>query len=129
MASTPHDSTGTTFSFAGSNFTVTNIVYNRTETNDTTDTIDISHLGLTTGAAVLQQSRPLRGSTGTDTVREVSIDYIGTNSIAGGTTGTLTIAGGLTITSAATCSSSTITLALNDVIKGSASFRLVPSAT
>jgi hypothetical protein len=123
MASTPHDS-GTTFSFAGSNFTVTNIVYNRTETDETTDTIDVSHLGLTTGATVLTQNRPLKGSTGTDTGKEVTIDFIGTNSIAGGTSGTLTITGGLAVSGTATCSSSSVTLALNDVIKGSATFRI-----
>lgn len=124
MASTPHDSSGTTFSFAGSNFTVTNIVYNRTETDETTDTIDVSHLGLTTGATVLTQNRPLKGSTGTDTGKEVTIDFIGTNSIAGGTSGTLSITGGLSVSGTATCSSSSVTLALNDVIKGSATFRI-----
>lgn len=124
MAATPHDSSGTTFSFAGSNFTVTNIVYNRTETDETTDTIDVSHLGLTTGATVLTQNRPLKGSTGTDTGKEVTIDFIGTNSIAGGTSGTLSITGGLSVSGTATCSSSSVTLALNDVIKGSATFRI-----
>ena len=53
MADTPHDGSGTTLSFpntAASNaYVVTNIVYNLTDPG-ADDTIDISHLGLTTGA-------------------------------------------------------------------------------
>jgi hypothetical protein len=124
MAATPHDSTGTTFTFAGTGYTVTNIVYSLTDVSGSADTIDVSHLGQTTGATILTQARPLKGSAGGDTGKEVSIDYIGGSAIVGGTTGTLTIAGGLAVSGNATCSSSSVTLAVNDVIKGSATFRL-----
>lgn len=122
MAVTPHDSTGTTFSFASVNYTVTNIVYNL---NDVAggDTIDISHLGQTVGESVLSQNRPLAGSA-TDTGREVQVDYIGNSVIADGATGTLVIGGGLTLTAAATVASSSVTLAVNDVVRGSATFRV-----
>lgn len=122
MAVTPHDSTGTTFSFAAVNYTVTNIVYNL---NDVAggDTIDISHLGQTTGESVLSQSRPLAGSA-TDTGREVQVDYIGNSVIADGATGTLVIGGGLSLSAAATVASSSVTLAVNDVVRGSATFRV-----
>ena len=122
MAVTPHDSTGTTFTFAGTGYTVTNITYSLTDTA-ANDTIDISHLGLTTGAAVLSQSRPLAGSA-TDTGREVQIDFIGSTPITDGATGTLVIAGGLTLSKAATVSSSSVTLGVNDVVKGSATFKV-----
>lgn len=122
MAVTPHDSTGTTFTFAGTGYTVTNITYSLTDTA-ANDTIDISHLGLTTGAAVLSQNRPLAGSA-TDTGREVQIDFIGSSPIVDGATGTLVIAGGLSLSKAATVSSSNITLAVNDVVKGSATFKV-----
>lgn len=121
MAATPHDSAGTTFSFGGTNFTVTSITQSLSNTGGA-DNIDISHLGLTTGATVLTQSRPLKGSAG-DTGKTVSIEYIGSAVIAQGATGTLAITGGITINASATCNSSSVTLAVNDVIKGSAEFQ------
>ena len=124
MASTPHDSSGTSFSFKGTNFTITNLVYNLTDTGEATDQIDISHLGLTTGAKLLFQNRPLSGATGGETGKEIQIDYIGTNAITGGTTGSYSISGGLTLSGNATCLSSSITLSLNEVIRGNASFRI-----
>ena len=120
--STPHAGTGTTFTFAGTNYTVTNITYSLSDVTGG-DTIDISHLGLTAGASVLTMARPLKGSA-TDTGREVSIEYIGSTLIEDGTNGTIVIAGGLTLSKAATVSSSSVTLAVNDVIKGSATFKI-----
>jgi hypothetical protein len=126
MPATPHDGSGSTFTFASANYTVTNITYTIAD-NNATDNIDVSHLGQTTGATVATMSRPLKGSAG-DTGKEVTIDYLanaGAAPIAQGATGTLTIAGGITLTGvAATCKSSTITLATNDAIKGSASFQV-----
>jgi hypothetical protein len=123
MAATPHDGSGTSFSFAGTTYTVTNLVYNLSDTT-AGDDIDISHLGLTTGATMLFQSRPLKGATGGDTGKEVSIDYIGSNTIVGGTSGAYTITGGLSLSGNATCVSSSVTLAMNEVIRGNATFRL-----
>jgi hypothetical protein len=122
MAVTPHDSTGTTITFDAVSYTVTNLVYNLTDVN-AADTIEVSHLGQTAGEAVLTQDRPLTGSA-TDTGREVQIDYIGNSVIADGATGTLVLAGGLTLSKAATVSSSSVTLAVNDVVRGSATFRV-----
>ena len=122
MASTPHDSSGTTVTFPGFTGSVTNLTYNKNDVN-AADTIDISHLGLTTGAAVLTQNRPLAGSA-TDTGREVSIDFVGTGGIDDGATGTLAITGGISLSKAATVASCSVTLAVNDVIRGSATFRV-----
>lgn len=124
MASTPHDSSGTTFTFKSTNFTITNLVYNLSDTGGATDQIDISHLGLTTGASLLFQNRPLVGATGGETGKEIQIDYIGSNAITGGTTGAYTITGGLSLSGNATCLSSSVTLSINEVIRGSASFRI-----
>jgi hypothetical protein len=120
--STPHDSSGTNFSFAGVTYTVTQITYNL---NDVAagDTIDVSHLGLTAGAQVATMDRPLKGSA-TDTGREVTIEYLGNTVINDATTGTLAITGGITLSKSATVSSSSVTLATNDVIRGSATFRV-----
>lgn len=113
---------GTTFTFAGTGYTVTSITYSMNNVGGD-DTIDISHLGLTTGAEVLSQSRPLSGSA-TDTGREITFDFIGKTPLKDKTTGTLTITGGLAIAAAGTVRTSSITLATNDVIKGSATIRI-----
>ena len=124
MAYTPHDSSGTTFTFAGTGYTVTSITYSITD-NAATDQIDISHLGQTTGSTVLTMSRPLKGSAG-DTGKEVSIEYIAASGtpIAQGSTGTLAITGGITLSVTATCKSSSVTLTVNDAVRGSASFQV-----
>ena len=125
MAATPHDGSGSTFTFAGVAYTVTNITYTIAD-NNATDNIDVSHLGQLAGATVLTMSRPLKGSAG-DTGKEVTIDYLtnaGATPISQGATGTLVVSGGITLSAGATCKSSTITLATNDANKGSASFQV-----
>jgi hypothetical protein len=124
MPYTPHDSTGTNFVFAGSTYTVTSITYSITD-NAATDQIDVSHLGQTTGATVLTLSRPLKGSAG-DTGKEVAIEYLASSGtpIAQGQTGSLAITGGISLTVNATCKSSSITLTVNDAVRGSASFQV-----
>ena len=125
MSATPHDAAGTTFVFAGTTYTVTNITYTIAD-NNATDNIDISHLGQTTGQTVRTLARPLKGSAG-DTGKEVTIDYLslaGATPISQSLSGTLTITGGISLSAGATCKSSTITLATNDAIKGSASFQI-----
>jgi len=124
MPYTPHDSTGTNFVFAGSTYTVTSITYSITD-NAATDQIDVSHLGQTTGATVLTLARPLKGSAG-DTGKEVAIEYLASSGtpIAQGQTGSLAITGGISLTVNATCKSSSITLTVNDAVRGSASFQV-----
>lgn len=124
MRPTPHDSTGTTLSVAGSTFTVTSITVNYSDVSGNSDPIDVSHLGLTTGAQILTQKRPLTGSASGETGKELSFDYIGNNTLVGGTTGTYTIAGGVSMTGNCTVISSSVTLAVNDVIRGSATVRI-----
>jgi hypothetical protein len=118
----PSHAQGTTLSFAGTNYTVTNITYSMTDVS-AGDTIDVSHLGQSAGSAVATMDRPLKGSA-TDTGREVSIEYLGTAPITDGSTGTLAIAGGLSLSAAATVSSSSVTLAVNDAVRGQATFKV-----
>jgi methionine aminopeptidase len=124
MSATPHDGVGTTFSFGGTAFTVTNIVVTNTDPA-ADDTIDVSHLGLTVGNSVRTINRPLQGSA-TDTGREVVVDYLGTNIIKDASTGTLalTVAGSAAISAVATVSSSTLTFATNDAVRGQVTFRV-----
>ena len=123
MATTPHGASGTSFAFGGTTFTVTSITYTVGATG-AADNIDVSHLGLTTGASVASIARPLVGTQGGDTGKTVSIEYIGTNVIAQNTSGTLTISGGISVSATATCNSSSVTLTVNDAIRGSAEFQL-----
>lgn len=113
---------GTNFVFAGTTYTVTTITYNMTNVSGD-DTIDVSHLGQSAGSAVLTLDRPLTGSA-TDTGREVTMEYLGTAPITDGSTGTLTITGGLSLSAAATVQSSSVTLTVNDVTRGQATFRV-----
>jgi hypothetical protein len=113
---------GTTLTFAGTGYTVTNITYSMTDVS-AGDTIDVSHLGLSAGSAVATMDRPLKGSA-TDTGREVSIEYLGNAPITDGATGQLAISGGLSLTANATVSSSSVTLAVNDAVRGQATFRV-----
>ena len=113
---------GTTVTFAGSNYTVTNITYSMTDVS-AGDTIDVSHLGQSAGSAVATMDRPLKGSA-TDTGREVSIEYRGSAPFNDGATGTLVINGGMNLSAAATVSSSSVTLAVNDATRGQATFRV-----
>lgn len=124
MSATPHDGSGTTFSFAGANYTVTNVVVNNTDPA-TEDKIDVSHLGLTAGASVKTIDRPLKGAVN-DTGREVVIDYLGTNIVADAATGTLvlTVNGSQKISAGATVSASTLTFAANDAVRGQVTFKV-----
>ncbi len=124
MSATPHDGSGTSLSFGGSSYTVTNIVVNNTDPS-ADDTIDVSHLGMTTGNSIRSIQRPLKGSS-TETGREVVVDYLGTSILSDGATGTLTVTvgGSSLVSAAATVSSSTLTLATNDAVRGQVTFRV-----
>lgn len=113
---------GTTLTFGGTGYTVTSITYSMNDVS-AGDTIDVSHLGLSAGSNVATMDRPLKGSA-TDTGREVSIEYIGTSPITDGSTGTIVITGGLSLSAAATVASSSVTLTTNDVTRGQATFRV-----
>lgn len=133
MAATPHDGAGTTLTLGNTNYTVTNIVISFTNPNDAAGddaNIDVSHLGLTTGASVATINRPLVGSTAggaAGTGRQVQFDYLGKSIIADASTGTCSITtGGTSLLSgvAYTVSSSTLTLATNDAIRGQATIAI-----
>lgn len=129
MADTPHDGTGTILKLGATNYTVTNVVITFTDPTADQEKIDVSHLGLTTGASIATQDRPLQGST-TDTGRQVQFDYIGRSIIADASTGTCFITVGSTSvlsTVAYTVNSSTLTLATNDAIRGQATLRIARS--
>ena len=124
MATTPHDSSGTGLTIGSSTFTLTSVTVNFTDVSGESDRIDVSHLGQTTGEEILTVARPLIGSATGETGKELSFDYIGTTQLAGGTTGTYSLTGAVALSGNATVLSSSVTLAVNDVVRGSATGRI-----
>jgi len=128
MSVTPHSGSGTVIRLGATVYSATNIVISNTDPQADAEKIDISHLGLSAGNAIATIDRPLQGST-SDTGRTVQFDYIGNVVIADASTGTCTITvGGTTVGSfsglAYTVNASTLTLALNDAIRGQATLRV-----
>lgn len=103
---------GLTFSFGGSNLTVTSV-----QVNDTQDLIDGSHLGIAPNGR-----REYVGGFATD--REVQVDYISTTILTAGVSGSLSISGPLSFSGNATIASSSIGGSVGALISGSATFRV-----
>lgn len=103
---------GLTFTFGGSNLTVTSV-----QVSDTQDLIDGSHLGIAPNGR-----REFVGGFATD--REVTIDYISTTVLAAGTSGALSISGPMSFSGNATLSSASIGGSVGALISGSATFRV-----
>ena len=126
MSATPHDGVGTALALGATNYTITNVVITYNDPTADQEKIDVSHLGLTTGAQLRTIDRPLQGST-TDTGRSVQFNYLGRSIIADASTGTCSIStGGTSLLAgvAYTVNSSTLTLAVNDAIRGQATIRI-----
>jgi hypothetical protein len=123
---TPHDSGGTVLVWAGSTFTVTNIVLSYTDPGAEQAKIDVSNLSQTTGSAALLIDRPIAGGGDTGTGRNVQFDYVGKAIIEDKATGTfsLTVGGQSLLSKAGTVQSSTLTLATNEAIRGQATITI-----
>lgn len=130
---TPHDTTGATtlmltLDGVSSTYTITNIAvaFNNPNAND--DQIDVAHLGQTVGEQAARMDRPLvvPATDGAASGRQFTFDYIGKVLIYDAATGTykITVGGanllGGTTASFHTVTSSSLTLATNDVIRGQA---------
>ena len=126
---TPHDGTGTVLTFAGTTYTVTNVVVSATDPTAEDEKINVSHLGQTAGETAKTLELPLAGSVSGDTGQSVQFDYIGKTLIADKATGTLsiTVGGSSLLSRAGTVQSSTLTLATQDAIRGQATIRIARS--
>ena len=103
---------GLTFTFGGTILTVTSV-----QVSDTQDLIDGSHLGIGPNGR-----REYVGGFATD--REVPIDYISTNILTAGVSGTVSITGPMSFSGPATIASSSIGGSVGALISGSATFRV-----
>ena len=120
---TPHDSTGTIVSFAGQTYKATSLTWTVNDISSD-DNIDTSTLDQITGEEVNSQARPLIGDSGSDTGWELSFDYIGNVPITDGAAGAVSVTGGVSISGNGTCTSSSVTATVNDVVRGNATIRL-----
>lgn len=130
---TPHDGTGTTVTVVkqtvnpdGSRvdgdsveYIVTSLQYNLSSQSNSGDEIDVSNIGQDYGEEVLTQPRPLVGSASGETGREFQFDFIGTEVLDDDQECKLTISGPMNWTGTGKVTSSSVTLATNDVIRGS----------
>jgi hypothetical protein len=129
----PHDTavggSGTKLLLGANSYTVTNIDISFTNPNtDTDNQLDVAHLGQAAGESAARMDRPLvvPAQGGAATGRQVTFDYIGQVVIDDAGTGTykITVAGsnllGGTTAAYYTVSSSSLTLATNDAIRGQA---------
>lgn len=126
---TPHDGTGTVLTFAGTTYTVTNVVVSATDPTAADEKINVSHLGQTAGETAKTLDLPLAGSVSGDTGQTVTFDYIGKTLIADRATGTvaITVGGSSLLSRVGTVQSSTLTLATQDAIRGQATVRIARS--
>jgi hypothetical protein len=126
---TPHDGSGTVLTFASTGYTVTNIVVSATDPTADEDKIAVSHMGQTAGETAKTLELPLAGAASGETGRSVTFDYIGKVFIADKSSGTFSLMIGGTALSGVsgkvgTVTSSTLTLATQDAIRGQATIKL-----
>jgi len=105
----PSDSQGSNFVFSGSTYTATNV-----SVAFGGDLLETSHLGLASGANRTYISPALIDN-------EITVDYLGTTTIAIGNSGTLSFA---STNYTATCSASSVTYAVGELVKGNATFKV-----
>jgi len=105
----PSDSQGSNFVFSGATYTVTNV-----SVAFGGDLLETSHLGLASGANRTYISPALIDN-------EITVDYLGTTTIAIGNSGTLSFA---STNYTATCSASSVTYAVGELVKGNATFKV-----
>jgi hypothetical protein len=126
---TPHDGSGTVLTFGGTAYTVTSVVVSATDPTAADDKIAVSHLGQTAGETAKTLDLPLAGAASGETGRNVTFDYIGKTFIADKSTGTFALTIGGTALDGVngkkgTVTSSTLTLATQDAIRGQATIKL-----
>lgn len=122
------DSQGTTFVFDSKAFKATKVEvdFGGGSTTSSSNQIDVSHLGLASGSDKEYQSPPLNEVTstgGTGVIATIDIDFLGLEKPNLATHG-IDCGAKLQISGQARCTAYTLTAAVNDVLKGTATFEL-----
>jgi hypothetical protein len=103
------DSQGNSFTFASSTYTVTSVTV-----TPGGDLLDESHLGIASGQGRRYQAPALKDD-------EISMEALGTTTVAVGASGSLVFAG---TTYTAVCSSSSVAYAVGELVKQSLTFKV-----
>jgi hypothetical protein len=110
-------SQGTTFSFGGSAYTITSVTV---DFGQERDRVSGPHMGMAADAieTVYYIHRTV------DSLPTVSVEFIGSSAPAVNASGNLAVGGRISYSGAATCISSQVSAQLDDIVRGSASFRV-----
>jgi hypothetical protein len=103
------DSQGNTFTFASSTYTVTSVTV-----TPGGDLLDETHLGIASGQGRRYQAPALKDD-------EVSMEALGTTTVAVGASGNLVFAGA---TYTAVCASSSVAYAVGELVRQSLTFKV-----
>ena len=103
------DSQGSTFVFASATYTVTSVTV-----TPGGDLLDESHLGIASGASRRYQTPALKDD-------EISMEALGTSTVAVGASGNLVFA---STTYTAICSSSSVAYSVGELVKQSLTFKV-----
>lgn len=104
---------GLTFTFGGTTISVTSV-----SVSDNTDLLDATDLGIAPGGSRIYVN-------GFTVDREVSIDYFNNDILTAGESGQLQISGPISFSGTATINSSTLGASVGDLVRGTATFRVV----
>lgn len=118
-------SQGTSITFTGFSGSPTRITINKQDNTTTQERqrVSTAHLGsdINLEEPYVEVWQP---STSVSSGSTVDVEYLGTGTVSAGTSGTLTVSGAISYSGTATCISSSVTAAVGDVVRGSASFRI-----
>lgn len=106
-------SQGMTFVFNGTTISVTSV-----SVSDNTELLDATDLGIPAGG-----NRVYVNGFAVD--REVQIDYFNNDILTAGESGQLAISGPVSFSGTATINSSTLSASVGDLVRGTATFRVV----
>lgn len=113
---------GTSVTFAGATYTVTRVTVNRgSNSGSLRQRISTASLASNPNEEepYLEIWQPRADEGGGNTVE---MDFLGSGAPSSGSTGTLAVTGGISFSTVVTCSSSSVTAAVGDLLRGSASF-------
>lgn len=106
-------SQGLTFVFNGTTLSVTSV-----SVSDSTELVDATDLSVAAGSSRIYVN-------GFAVDREISIDYFDNDILTSGESGSLAISGPISFSGTATISNSTLGGSVGDLVRGSATFRVV----
>lgn len=127
-------SQGTFFSFAGASYVATRITVSEGSNDSSSAKAQRQRVSIATLASdpngyepyipIWQPDPNGEGSDEEDRTKSIEVDYIGQTQPAAGTVGSVSISGGISFSGQATCTGSSLTASVGDLVRGSASFRV-----